>query len=338
MAASAAACIILSSCQDFQNPSIQTEIPDLTGMTLEEARMELKGRSIRSDKEFSDTVSQGCVIRTEPSAGSSFPEDNIIKVIISSGTDKIEVPDFIGDPMAEAKVRLTKLGLSVSKNEIFSTDIPRGSVVSQAPPAGTLLDAGDMVVINISMGPAVSDNSLPEDKITVPKVTGLNKEQAKAVLSTAGLRAGEITGEGDLVSSQDPKAGSVADKGTKINLIFDENEDSISEDIVREVEEVIQTPPKKREEYKVNIEAPESYEEGTSARILLKGKQSGIVYSQTKVTSFPVTILIPVKDIEKKDKEGVFMVIYTDHYTGRQLTDMSRKINFASDTELKNGN
>lgn len=327
MAALAAACIMSSCAVASDSPETPATIPDVAGMSFEDARYKLRGSAIRSENEFSDTVSSGRVIRTEPSAGETLPENGIVTIILSSGSDKSKVPDLKDDPVAEARVRLEKLGFTVSRNDIPSDDVPRGSVISQDPPAGTMLGEGALVTIDVSTGQTVSEDNLPEDSVRVPAVTDLKQAQAKTVLIASGLKLGEVSGEGGSVSSQDPEAGEVVKKGTRVDITVVEENDT-EEETIEEVREELTKEAPKPQEYKISLDAPDRYEEGTAARILLKGKQSGIIYSQTKTTSFPVTICIPVKDIDSSDKEGVFMIIYTDDSTGKQMTDMSRKIIF----------
>ena len=79
-----------------ESPSII--LPDVSGLDETTCKTFLanKGLIPKIDFEYSDTVSEGLVTRTDPAAGSSVKEDDIITVYISKGKSYYEATHAVG--------------------------------------------------------------------------------------------------------------------------------------------------------------------------------------------------------------------------------------------------
>jgi beta-lactam-binding protein with PASTA domain/predicted Ser/Thr protein kinase len=129
---------------------------------------------------------------------------------------KVEVPEVVGLPLAEAQRRLDERGLKWIKNEASSEEIGKGRVAGQDPPAHSQADKGTEVKLVVSTGSA---------KGNIPDVRNKSLEQAKQELIDAGFKVGEISHQDDpdtrldYVISTDPKVNTTAAKGTTVNLV-----------------------------------------------------------------------------------------------------------------------
>ncbi|MGA9225367.1 MAG: Stk1 family PASTA domain-containing Ser/Thr kinase, partial [Mesobacillus sp.] len=77
----------------------EVEVPEVSGMELEEAVAELMtaGFTIGEQKEISDEeVEEGLIIKTNPKAGKMIKEGNEIDLYISSGKEELELSDYRG--------------------------------------------------------------------------------------------------------------------------------------------------------------------------------------------------------------------------------------------------
>jgi serine/threonine-protein kinase len=85
-------------------------------------------------------------------------------------------------------------------------------VIGTDPPAGTSAPRGSGVTVIVSKGPEL---------VTVPKLVGLSLDAAVSQLQALGL-VPDTTGylPGRLVRLQDPAAGSMVAKGSKVTLVF----------------------------------------------------------------------------------------------------------------------
>lgn len=89
-------------------------LPDLTGMTQEQATAALEAAGLRLGvvtTENSGTAPADTVIRTNPAKGSGVAPDSAIDLVISTG--KVVLPDLRGESLDEANRTLNQLGLLV---------------------------------------------------------------------------------------------------------------------------------------------------------------------------------------------------------------------------------
>ncbi len=133
------------------------EIPDVTNMTVSEAEDTLQdlGFEIAEEieEESSSTVPEGRITRTDPEIGRKFKRGTEITLYRSTGAEKYELEDFVGEMDANAvKEELeSKYGLNVivtkESEERYDKEYSETEIVSQSPEAGTELESGDTVTL-----------------------------------------------------------------------------------------------------------------------------------------------------------------------------------------------
>ena len=130
------------------------EVPDVTGKTEEEAGALLKSVELdyEVEKAFDDSVEKGKIISQEPKAKDSSAKGSTIKITISKGIEKVEVPDVIGLKEKKAKEELKRAGLEIETSEEFSDSTAKGYVVSQDIDAEEKIKKGSTISIVISKG------------------------------------------------------------------------------------------------------------------------------------------------------------------------------------------
>jgi serine/threonine-protein kinase len=128
------------------------------------------------------------------------------------------VPSLAGRTLADATATLQNLGLVIAQaDDVFSSKVPVGSVVTQDPAADTKLDRGGTVTVAVSKGP---------DLVAVPPLAALTVQQASDALSAAGLKLGKVKGDqaGVVVLSeangQVLVAGAQLERGTAVDVTF----------------------------------------------------------------------------------------------------------------------
>lgn len=100
---------------------------------------------------FSDTVAVGLIVSQSPVAASSVPPGSLVNYALSLGPQFTEVPDVIGLTAAAANAAIDGAGLVVASDVgVLSSSIPIGSVATQDPAAGTLVEVGTGVNLGIS--------------------------------------------------------------------------------------------------------------------------------------------------------------------------------------------
>lgn len=203
------------------------EVPDVIGKDEATAQKTLEdaGFTVASTAVYSSQP-QGQVVDTDPEPGTEAAKGSTVTIQVSKGQEKITVPDVRGKDENSAKSALSGAGLNVTVTTEYSDSVAQGNVISQDPSPSTKVDAGTNVTIVVSMG------KKPEEKVSVPPVTGKSLETAKQLLSSAGLTAGNVTyassnteTAGNVISC-DPGVGSSVAKGTVVNLVISEGSTS----------------------------------------------------------------------------------------------------------------
>ena len=134
------------------------ELDDVTDRTFSsaEALLVAHGFTVVPLHEYSDTVEEGKVIRTEPEALSMVLKNSEVIVYVSDGREIIEVsvPSLIGSTKAEATVILEEMGLTLGKaTKAYSDEYASGIIFMQEIEAGTIVESGTTINYTISRGP-----------------------------------------------------------------------------------------------------------------------------------------------------------------------------------------
>ena len=260
------------------NPFAKT-IPDLTGMTMEEAQKAAKrnGYSISNEIEYclSDTIGADLVVYQSPAAGEEAPKTEPIKLIMSLGSSGggIPVPDVVNSPIDDAGTLIESYALLYKVVSEYSDDVEYGNIIRQSPLAGTHINAGDIVTLHMSIGPET--DIIEKKKVPVPNLIGMTREIAESSLAAYGLVTGTVTNvpsdspEGTVIK-QSPAAGSKVDETSTVTLVLSSGNASstlssefenveipaIVEQQVQQTPTEEQNPPAVTETIVQNTEAP----------------------------------------------------------------------------------
>lgn len=132
------------------------EVPDVVGMTLEEATEELEATGFvigEVREQYSEEVEEGQVIRTTPEAGRMRDPETEINLYVSQGPETIEVNDYVGRSIEQVRPLVADSFQSVTENEEFS-DEPIGTIIAQQPEAGEEVNALETeLILTVSKGP-----------------------------------------------------------------------------------------------------------------------------------------------------------------------------------------
>ncbi len=101
----------------------------------------------------STAVAKGQVYKQSPLAGNTVDRGATVTYWVSKGQPKVSVPDLSGLDQTQATTAIQAAGLLLGTvTTATSTSVPAGGVVSQNPPANTMVARGSTVSIVISSG------------------------------------------------------------------------------------------------------------------------------------------------------------------------------------------
>ena len=189
-------------------------VPDLAGTTVTEAKSLLDQADLgyeEGPEQNSTTVPAGSVLSQSPPEGTAVDRGSVVTVVLSLGVGEVEVPDLTGLTQAEARSRLSELGLTVGDlTSVDDPEVEKDRVISSAPPAGAKVARDAQVAVVVSTG-----------LVTLPDLTGTPLPQARVELLALGLSPAPEPEETDAVPvdtvlSQEPGAGSVPQGSTVV--------------------------------------------------------------------------------------------------------------------------
>jgi eukaryotic-like serine/threonine-protein kinase len=157
------------------------EVPDVTGLTQDEAQRRLGAEGLESSVEEreSSEADAGTVIEQDPSPSDRIRRGGSVNLVVGSGPtepETVAVPDIpYGATADEARSQLEDVGLRLgSVGETPSDQVAAGGVVLQDPLPGVEVDRGTAVNITLSSGPPaeVSQPELSQPELSQPERPG----------------------------------------------------------------------------------------------------------------------------------------------------------------------
>ena len=184
------------------DPTKEIKVPEIVGMTLEQAKVALEREGlvlVEAGTEKSDKA-KGTVLEADPKEGTVVEKGSNVRVMVSSGADKVTMPDFKESELATVKTFLTKNGVTFTTSEDYSDTVPEGDVIKTDPGVGTEVTKDTKVTIYVSLGKKTKT-------VQVKNYRGLDYEDAKAKLEKDGL---EVKSGGDKTTADQSLNGKVA--------------------------------------------------------------------------------------------------------------------------------
>jgi len=146
-------------------PADGTVVPALTGLGFNEADAELRAVGLALGDTLGmphGTVPPGIIVAQDPLPGQQLRPGDRVRVGISTGLPRMNVPDVVGFRAERATNLLQRLGFQVDQ-EVEPDDRPAGTVIATMPTAGTSRTLPSRVLLRVSEGPPL----LPDGMIGV---------------------------------------------------------------------------------------------------------------------------------------------------------------------------
>ena len=147
------------------------EVPDLENKSEQDARilleklnkeynLELTVEAPEEMKQFSEEITEGYVIKTEPAQGEILKKGDTVKLILSKGPDikPVTVLPFVGMSIDSVLSQLEsyKLTCDAADVEVVDSDKPGGTIVWQSPASGETVPEWTTIKFRVSAGLASS--------------------------------------------------------------------------------------------------------------------------------------------------------------------------------------
>ncbi|EJT5929908.1 Stk1 family PASTA domain-containing Ser/Thr kinase [Clostridium perfringens] len=202
----------------FMEGGKDVKIPNVVGEKVEDAKSKLEGLGLKvlEVTEESDQE-KGIVLKVDPNVDSTVKSGSEVKLTVSGGEGQIKVPNFAEMNLDSVKRTLKSLGLELGTvDEEYSDSVPRGEVISQSPNANESVDKGSKVNVTISKGKEIKTTTL-----NIPDVSGKSVDEAKSILSNAGVGVNPVKGE---AAKSEGEAGKVYSQSQSGSLTIKQGE------------------------------------------------------------------------------------------------------------------
>ena len=178
----------------YTKHNIEIGVPDLAGLNVEEAQELIDNKALRlvlSDSIFIAGKPAGVVVKQDPKAFSKVKEDRKIYITINtSNPPMVSIPEMINWSVRSAKEELDILGLIYESNQPVPYLVP--NVVRGIKHKGQLLKPGDKLPKGSSVDLLVSIGLKSKQKVPVPNLFGLTKDEAQSILVEHSLNLGHV--------------------------------------------------------------------------------------------------------------------------------------------------
>lgn len=175
-----------------------TDVPDLTGMTTQQAQQALEdaGLRLRSNvsEQASESVDEGQVIEQTHPSGSQVSRGTEVGITVSTGPEDVRVPRVTGQSRDDAVQNLEDAGFEVDVSMVDSSE-DENRVLS-ASNEGTTQPRGTTITIEVSRG----------NQFTMPQLVGKDYDEVYSTLQQAGWRGGPDRVSRTNVNQLDPLA------------------------------------------------------------------------------------------------------------------------------------
>jgi len=208
-------------------PMGPTTVPRVAGLTVDAARPVLLRAHLseRPVDAFSETVTKGEIIDSDPGAGEQVRKGRTITVNVSKGPERYAVPPLVGLKSTDAATSITDAHLSVgATTQAYSDTLEAGQVITSDPSPGTSVKRDTPVDLVVSKG---------KEPVQVGDWTGKPADQATAALTKAGLKVdatqqqfSDAVAKG-LVISQNPVNTNVF-KGDPVTLVVSKGPETVT--------------------------------------------------------------------------------------------------------------
>ncbi len=162
-----------------------TTVPDIAGMSLDQAKKELEKNDLSLDEsnityELTDGMDEGTIISTDPESGTEVEGGTAIKVTASSGVG-VTCENYVGRNIAEVKKEISEKYPNVNVNVVSEDSLQDGGTIirQEKLEAGTLFnpDKPNEITLVYATYPTIT---IPED------IIGMDVQSAQKELESMG--------------------------------------------------------------------------------------------------------------------------------------------------------
>ncbi len=197
------------------------EMPNVVGQDYKDATQKVEALGLKvdiSERIESENYDVDQVVTQSQVAGTKLREGFTVALVISTGMEKVTVPNLVQKTLKEAQYMIENEKLKLGAVEYVQNDLPEGIVISQSPFAGLEVGADGTVDLFVSKGK-------DPDKLIMPKFVGSTLDEVKKKLESFKITVNDISYNysdeyaNNVVMIQSVEPGKDILKGEAVNLV-----------------------------------------------------------------------------------------------------------------------
>ncbi|WP_296254570.1 Stk1 family PASTA domain-containing Ser/Thr kinase [uncultured Ezakiella sp.] len=275
---------------NIQNRIGEHPAPNLIGLSDEEAREKVEKIKVNLEIErvTNETSRAFGILNQRPQPGINIKEGSTIYVTINSpekdnseeskSTGKF-MKDYVGKSLDEIEDEIKNLGVGYKIEYDKDSKGQKNVVIKQSPKAGTEIMDKTIIVFTV---PETGSFGVRK----VPKLVGLNVEDAKSLIITNDFQVGNITYEAskdvkkDIVISQSHDEGVEFSPGTIITLVVSKGEEDEEKEEDNKTETENTEANNDLANFNLSFNAPEDKEETAVKVVNIVDGQRTVLYEE----------------------------------------------------------
>lgn len=251
-----------SPTAEASSSSEQAAVPNLLGMTVDEATTACNKLGIgvrQTSTATSEQYDSGQIINQTIAEGTMVDKGTTIDVVVSSGKADVTVPaGLTGATQADAEASLESAGLVPDIELQYDDTVDVGNVISTSPAEGTSVPSGATVTLYVSKGRDTTND------VKVPDIVGQSKDSALATLNTMGIKYTTQTG-----SDSSQSNGVVLSVSPDVGATIDKTADTVTVTINKTATKYVFNTP---------LSEPDGYNGGKVKLELVQGDKTTTIY------------------------------------------------------------
>jgi serine/threonine-protein kinase len=168
----------------------EVTVPNLVGESLQQANLQLSALELRlrvDGRRFDDQIPSDRILSQVPSPQSRLKKNRTVRIVVSQGTKRIQVPELRGETLRVGQISLLKRGLALGMISTATSDtVEKDRIIAQDPPSQAQPATSPTVNILISSGKRNKEYLMPD-------LAGRNLEQVSRAMQNAGITLGKLT-------------------------------------------------------------------------------------------------------------------------------------------------
>ena len=285
-------------------PAALVAVPDLSGMSLEEATAKLRDSRLTlgtvTPTESTD-ADKDKIVNQRPSSQTQVEQDSTVNLEIGKGISLVAVPNVLSYTPEDAKKTLNTANLQYQEIDKPSADADKGKALAQDPAAQTRVKPGSTIKVTVGSG---------LQTVQVPNgIIGQNLDEATAQLKKAKLQVVSQQADGteplNQVTAMNPAAGAQVQEGTPVSLTVSNNSLMIMPNLqnssIDQAVAALQAQGWNGDPSSINQTTQPVGDPGLVGAVLSQNPGEGTV---VKKTGTPVTVAIGTRRITMPDLIG----------------------------------